>query len=103
MKDMSKMLKQLQQAQSQMMKAQEELAAKSVEGSSGGGMVKVTANGRHEILSVKIDKTVVDPDDVEMLEDLVVAAVNDAQTRAEELIRTEMGKVTGGFSLPGLM
>lgn len=103
MKDMSKMLKQLQQAQSQMMKAQEELAGKSVEGSAGGGMVKVTANGRHEILAIKIDPTVVDPDDVEMLEDLVTAAVNDAQSRAEEVIRTEMGKLTGGLSLPGMM
>ena len=91
------------QAQSQMQQVQEELAGKSVEGSSGGGMVKVVVNGRHELLSVKIDKTVVDPGDVEMLEDLVTAAVNDAQTRADEMAREEMGKLAGGLGLPGMM
>ncbi len=102
MKDLSKMLKQLQQAQSKMMEVQEELAAKSVEGSAGGGMIKVVINGRHEVLSVKIDPTVVDPGDVEMLEDLVTAAVNDAHTRVDEMIRSEMGRVTGGFPMPGM-
>jgi DNA-binding YbaB/EbfC family protein len=103
MKDMGKMLKQLQEAQSKMMKTQEELAARTVEGSSGGGMVKVTVNGRNELVALKIDPTVVDPGDVEMLEDLVTAAVNDAQTRAQEMIRTELAKATGGLSIPGLM
>lgn len=102
MKDLSKMMKQLQQAQSQMQQVQEELASKSVEGSAGGGMVKVVVNGRHELLSVKIDKTVVDPEDVEMLEDLVTAAVNDAQTRADEMARAEMSKLAGGLGLPGM-
>jgi DNA-binding YbaB/EbfC family protein len=102
MKDLSKMLKQLQQAQSKMMEVQEELAAKSVEGSAGGGMIKVVINGRHEVLSVKIDPTVVDPEDVEMLEDLVTAAVNDAHTRVDEMIRSEMGRVAGGFPMPGM-
>lgn len=102
MKDLSKMLKQLQQAQSKMMEVQEELAAKSVEGSAGGGMIKVVINGRHEVLSVKIDPTVVDPGDVEMLEDLVTAAVNDAHTRVDGMIRSEMGRVTGGFPMPGM-
>ncbi len=103
MKDLSKMMKQLQQAQSKMQQVQEELANKTVEGSAGGGMVKVAVNGRHELLSIKIDPTVVDPDDVEMLEDLVTAAVNDAQTRADEMAREEMGKLAGGLGLPGMM
>ncbi len=103
MKDISKMMKQLQQAQSKMQQVQEELANKTVEGSAGGGMVKVAVNGRHELLSIKIDPTVVDPDDVEMLEDLVTAAVNDAQTRADEMAREEMGKLAGGLGLPGMM
>ncbi len=103
MKGMDKMLKQLQEAQSKMIKAQEELAAKMVEGSAGGGMVTAVVNGRNEVQSIKIDPTVVDPEDVEMLEDLVTAAINDAQTRAHEMMREEMGKLTGGLSLPGLM
>ena len=102
MKDLSKMLKQLQQAQSKMMEVQEELAAKSVEGSAGGGMIKVVINGRHEVLSVKIDPTVVDPGDVEMLEDLVTAAVNYAHSRVDAMIRSDMGRVTGGFPMPGM-
>jgi DNA-binding YbaB/EbfC family protein len=103
MKNMGKMLKQLQEAQTKMMQAQEELAAKTVEGSAGGGMVKVVSNGRHEILSVKIDPSVVDPEDVEMLEDLVGAALNDASSRVDEMIRAEMGRLTGGLGMPGVM
>jgi len=103
MKNMSKMLKQLQEAQSQMMQVQEQLASQTVEGSAGGGMVKVVANGRHELQSIKIDPSVVDPADVEMLEDLITAALNDARTRADEMIKGEMGKLTGGFGIPGLM
>jgi DNA-binding YbaB/EbfC family protein len=103
MKNMGKMLKQLQEAQTKMMQAQEELAGKTVEGSAGGGMVKVVANGRHEILSVKIDPSVVDPEDVEMLEDLVGAALNDASSRVDEMIRSEMGRLTGGLGMPGIM
>ena len=85
------------------MKLQEELAEKTVESSSGGGMVKVTANGRQQILSIQIEKEVVDPDDVEMLQDLVLAAINDALAKAQEMVSSEMGKLTGGLNIPGLM
>ena len=96
------MMKQAQQLQSKMMKLQEELAEKTVESSSGGGMVKVTANGRQQILSIQIEKEVVDPDDVEMLQDLVLAAINDALAKAQEMVSSEMGKLTGGLNIPGL-
>ena len=97
------MMKQAQQLQSKMMKLQEELAEKTVESSSGGGMVKVTANGRQQILSIQIEKEVVDPDDVEMLQDLILAAVNDALAKAQEMVSSEMSKLTGGLNIPGLM
>ena len=102
MKGMGNMMKQAQQLQSKMMKLQEELADKTVESSSGGGMVKVTANGRQQIISIQIEQEVVDPDDVEMLQDLVMAAVNDALTKAQEMVSSEMGKLTGGLNIPGL-
>jgi DNA-binding YbaB/EbfC family protein len=102
MKGMGNMMKQAQQLQSKMMKLQEELADKTVESSSGGGMVKVTANGRQQILSIQIEKEVVDPDDVEMLQDLVLAAINDALAKAQEMVSSEMGKLTGGLNIPGL-
>ncbi len=102
MKGMGNMMKQAQQLQSKMMKLQEELAEKTVESSSGGGMVKVTANGRQQILSIQIEKEVVDPDDVEMLQDLVMAAVNDALAKSQEMVSSEMGKLTGGLNIPGL-
>jgi len=95
-------MKQAQQLQSKMMKLQEELAEKTVESSSGGGMVKVTANGRQQVLSIQIEKEVVDPDDVEMLQDLVLAAINDALAKAQEMVSSEMGKLTGGLNIPGL-
>ena len=103
MKGMGNMMKQAQQLQSKMMKLQEELADKTVESSSGGGMVKVTANGRQQIISIQIEKEVVDPDDVEMLQDLVLAAINDALAKAQEMASSEMGKLTGGMGLPGGM
>ena len=103
MKGMGNMMKQAQQLQSKMMKLQEELAEKTVESSSGGGMVKVTANGRQQILSIQIEKEVVDPDDVEMLQDLLQAAINDALAKAQEMVSSEMGKLTGGLNIPGLM
>jgi DNA-binding YbaB/EbfC family protein len=87
MKGMGNMMKQAQQLQSKMMKLQEELAEKTVESSSGGGMVRVTANGRQQILSIQIEKEVVDPDDVEMLQDLIMAAINDALAKAQEMLR----------------
>jgi len=102
MKGMGNMMKQAQQLQSKMMKLQEELADKTVDSSSGGGMVKVTANGRQQILSIQIEKEVVDPDDVEMLQDLVLAAINDALAKAQEMVSSEMGKLTGGLNIPGL-
>jgi hypothetical protein len=103
MKGMGNMMKQAQQLQSKMMKLQEELAEKTVESSSGGGMVKVTANGRQQILSIQVEKEVVDPDDVEMLQDLILAAVNDALAKAQEMVSSEMSKLTGGLNIPGLM
>ena len=102
MKGMGNMMKQAQQLQSKMMKLQEELAERTVESSSGGGMVKVTANGRQQVLSIQIEKEVVDPDDVEMLQDLVLAAINDALAKAQEMVSSEMGKLTGGLNIPGL-
>jgi len=102
MKGLNQMLKQLQEAQTRMQQVQEELATKEVEASAGGGMVRVKMNGRHEVVSLKIDPQVVDPADVEMLEDLVRAALGDARARVEELVREEMSRVAGGLALPGM-
>ncbi len=103
-KNLSNIMKQAQKMQEKMGKVQEELALKVVEASSGGGMVTAKVNGKNELLSIAIDKAVVDPEDVEMLEDLVCAAVNEAFKRAQEMISEEMGKVTSGMGLniPGL-
>jgi DNA-binding YbaB/EbfC family protein len=103
MKGMGKMMKQAQQLQSKMLKLQEEMADKTVETTSGGGMVKVVANGRQQILSIQIEKEVVDPDDVEMLQDLILAAINDALIKSQEMATQEMSKLTGGHNIPGLM
>lgn len=89
--------------QERMLQLQEELAAKTVEATAGGGMVSVVVNGKFEILSLKIDKEVINPDDVEMLQDLVVAAVNEGIRKAQEMASSEMGKITGGMQIPGLM
>ena len=86
MKGMGNLMKQAQQLQSKMLKLQEELGEKTVETSSGGGMVKVVANGKQQIVSIQIEKEVVDPDDVDMLEDLMLAAVNDALAKAQEMV-----------------
>lgn len=102
MRGMNDILRQAQLMQSRMAKAQEDLAQLTVEGSSGGGMVKVTCTGKQEILSLVIDKKAVDPEDVEMLQDLVLAAVNDALRQSRELMEREMGAVTGGLKIPGL-
>jgi len=96
------MLKQAQKLQSKIFKMQEEMAERTVETSVGGGMVKAVANGRQELVSIKIDPEVVDPEDVQMLEDLVVAAVNDALKKAKEMVSEEMTKLAGGFKIPGL-
>jgi len=102
MKDIGKLLKQAQQMQAKMAQVQAELAEKSVEASAGGGMVKVVMNGKHEVISVTIDPEVVDPQDIEMLEDLVAAAVTEAASRVEEMVRDEMSSITGGIPLPGM-
>ena len=99
-----KMLKQLQQMQARMTKVQEELAGKTVVGTAGGGMVEVTVNGHQKVLSVKVKPEVVDPTDVEMLQDLVLAATNEALDKAREVASKELGAVTGNLGqFPGLM
>jgi DNA-binding YbaB/EbfC family protein len=100
--NMNQMMKQVKKMQEQMMKAQEELANKTVEGTAGGGVVSVAVNGQKTVLSVTIKPEAVDPEDVEMLQDLVLTAVNDALTKAEELANQDMGKYTGGMNIPGL-
>lgn len=101
-KMLGNIMKQAQAMQEKMAKVQEEISKKKVEASSGGGMVTVVANGKQEILSVRIDPEVVDPKDVEMLQDLIVAAVNEAQRKAQELMAEEMKGLTGGLNIPGL-
>ena len=102
MKGMGGIMKQAQQMQKKMLQMQEELAHRTVEATVGGGMVTVTVNGKNEVLQVKIEPQVVDPDDVEMLEDLIVAGVNEALRKAQEMATEEMGKLTGGLKIPGL-
>jgi nucleoid-associated protein EbfC len=102
MKNMNAMMKQAQKLQKKMLTTQEELAKKTVEASAGGGMVKVVANGGQKIESIVLEPEVVDPDDIEMLQDLVQAAVNDALNKSQEMISSEMNKLTGGLNIPGL-
>ena len=103
MKGMGKMFKQAQKMQSNMMRLQEEMADKTVEATAGGGMVKVVANGKQQIVSIDVEKEVVDPDDVEMLQDLILAAVNEAINKSQEMVSGEMSKLTGGLNIPGLV
>lgn len=100
--NMQDLMRQAKRMQKQMEKAREEAGTKTVEGTAGGGMVTVTANGRSEILSVKIEKEVVDPEEIEMLQDLIVAASNQAIQRANEMMQAELGGVTGGMPIPGM-
>ena len=102
MKGMGNMMKQAQKLQAKMLRLQEELAEKTIESTAGGGMVKVVANGKQQIVAIQIEKEVVDPDDVEMLQDLIMAAVNDALTKSQEMVSAEMAKLTGGLSIPGI-
>ncbi|OGP60696.1 MAG: nucleoid-associated protein, YbaB/EbfC family [Deltaproteobacteria bacterium RBG_13_49_15] len=102
MKGMGKMLKQAQKLQTDMLKIQQELAEKTIEATAGGGMVKIVANGKQQVLSISIEKEVVDPEDVEMLQDLILAAVNEALTKSQEMVSAEMSKLTGGLNIPGL-
>jgi DNA-binding YbaB/EbfC family protein len=96
-------MKQAQKVQQQMMKLQEELNAREVSAQAGGGMVEAVVNGKGELLRLRLEKEVVTPDDTEMLVDLIVAAVGEAQRRAQEMVQSEMGKLTGGLNLPGMM
>ena len=100
---MGNLLKQAQEMQARMAKIQEELGQKTVQGSAGGGMVQVTMNGQFNLTEVKIEASVINADEKEMLEDLILAAVNDGMRKARDLVSTEMSKVTGGFKIPGLM
>lgn len=100
MGNMSQMLKQAQAMQAKMLQAQEELKQARVEGSAGGGMVKATVNGQGELVGIKLTPEVVNPDDIEMLEDLVLAAVTDAANKAREMMESRMGALTGGLKLP---
>ncbi|SDP97111.1 hypothetical protein SAMN05216565_12516 [Litchfieldia salsa] len=100
MGNMQKMMKQMQKMQKDMAKAQEELSDKTVEGTAGGGMVTVIVNGQKEIIDVKIKEDVVDPEDIEMLQDLVLAATNDALKKMEDLTNDTMGQFTKGMNLP---
>ena len=101
--DISSLMKQAQDFQQKMGQVQEELAKKTVTSEVGGGMVKVTVNGKQELLSIQIEKEVINPDDAGMLQDLIAAAVNDAMRKAREMIQSEMGQLTGGIKIPGLM
>jgi DNA-binding YbaB/EbfC family protein len=103
MKGMGNMMKEAQKLQARMLKMQEELAEKTVESAVGGGMIKVVANGRNQVVAIRIEKEVVNPEDVEMLQDLILAAVNDALTKSQEMVAAQMGKLTGGLNLPGLI
>jgi DNA-binding YbaB/EbfC family protein len=100
--NMQGMMKQMQKMQKKMAEAQEELGEKRLEGAAGGGMVKVIVSGDKQVVDVIIDPSVVDPEDVEMLQDLVVIATNEAMAKAEELTNSTMGQFTKGLNLPGM-
>jgi DNA-binding YbaB/EbfC family protein len=100
--NMNELLRQAQMMQNKIAKMQEEAGTLTVTANSGGGMVTVTANGKQEILSIKIEKQVIDPNEAEMLEDLVVAAVNSAIKASQDMMNREMAKVTGGMGIPGM-
>jgi DNA-binding YbaB/EbfC family protein len=101
-KGFGNMMKEAQKLQAQMEKMQEEIAKKTVDATAGGGMVTVQANGKQELLSIKIDPEVINKDDAQMLEDLVLAACNEALRKSRELVQQELGKLTGGLKIPGL-
>lgn len=101
--NIGEMMKQAKKMQAQMAEVQEKLATLEVDGSSGGGLIKATADGKGVLKTIKIDPTLLDPEEGEVLEDLLVAAIRDVQVKAEELASQEMNKVTGGLKLPGGM
>ena len=100
--NLANMMKQAQQMQQKMREIQEELEREEVSAGAGGGMVTVTMNGKQKISSIKIDPTVVNPDDIAMLEDLILVAINEAQDRVQELVKERMSSLTGGLPIPGL-
>jgi len=100
--NMNNMMKQVQQMQRKMEKMQSELEEKELEVSAGGGAIIVKVNGKKELLGIEMKPEVVDPDDIEMLQDLVVAAINEAMRKVDEVMEREMGKITGGMKIPGL-
>ncbi|MDD4802656.1 MAG: YbaB/EbfC family nucleoid-associated protein [Syntrophomonas sp.] len=100
--NMSQMMKQAKKIQEEMARTQAELEERAVEGSSGGGAVIVKVNGKQRILEIKIKPEVVDPEDIEMLEDLIMAALNEAIKQSQDMVSSEMAKITGGLNIPGL-
>ncbi|HOW57491.1 MAG TPA: YbaB/EbfC family nucleoid-associated protein [Smithellaceae bacterium] len=102
MHNLGNIMKQAKKMQEKMTRLQQELETKTVEAQAGGGMVKVVVNGKFEVVSLKIEKDVVNSDDVEMLQDLIAAAVNEGIRKAQEMSAAEMGKITGGLSIPGM-
>ncbi len=100
--NMNSVIKQAQKMQEEMERVQQETEEEQVEATSGGGAVKVVVNGKKELVSIKLDPDAVDPDDVETLEDLIIAAVNEGVKRAEEIMSERMGAITGGLNIPGL-
>lgn len=99
---MQSLMRQVQKMQKKIAELQEELAKKTVEASAGGGMVTAVVNGRQELVAIKIDPEVVNPEDIDMLQDLIVAAVNEGIRRSQEMVEQEMAKITGGLKIPGL-
>lgn len=102
MQNFGNIMKQAKKLQERMAQLQEQLALKTVEASAGGGMVSVLVNGKHELVSLKIDREVANPEDLDMLQDLIIAAVNEGVRKAQEMAAAEMAKITGGLSIPGL-
>ena len=102
MQNFNTIMKQAKKMQERMASLQKELETKTVEAQAGGGMVSVIVNGKYEIVSLKIEKEVVNPEDVEMLQDLIAAAVNEGIRKAQEMASSEMAKITGGLNIPGL-
>jgi DNA-binding YbaB/EbfC family protein len=101
-KMLGNLMKEAQKMQAKMQQMQEEAKQKTIEATAGGGMVTAVANGAGELISIKIEKDVVDPEDIEMLQDLILAASNEAIRRAQEMVNDEMSKVTGGMNIPGM-
>ena len=102
MQNFNTIMKQAKKMQERMTKLQQELETKTVEAQAGGGMVSVVVNGKYEIISLKIEKEVVNPEDIEMLQDLIIAAVNEGMRKSQEMASSEMAKITGGLNIPGL-